>query len=112
MRFAADDVGAELDLMSCLCGVQDKKVKGKIDARNSLETYVYNLKSSVEDKLKGKISEADAAKVKSAIAETVEWLDEHSDGEQVRTTPQPHWLGALTRHDFVPLEGGTHLFVT
>ena len=70
-------------------------MKGKIDARNSLETYVYNLKSSVEDKLKGKISEADATKVKSAIAETVEWLDEHSDGEQVCSAPQPHGLWAI-----------------
>ena len=69
-----------------LCsGAQDKLVKGKIDARNSLETYVYNIKSSVEDKLKGKISEEDAEKVKKAIAETVEWLDENSDAEQARS---------------------------
>jgi len=61
---------------------QDKKVKGKIDSRNSLETYVYNMKSSVEDKLKGKISEEDAEKVKKAIADTMEWLDENSDAEQ------------------------------
>lgn len=33
----------------------DKKVKGKVDARNKLETYVYQIKSSVEDKLKGKV---------------------------------------------------------
>ena len=65
---------------------QDKKVKGKIDARNSLETYVYNIKSSVEDKLKGKISEDEAEKVKKAIADTVEWLDENSDAEQVSST--------------------------
>lgn len=31
---------------------QDKKVKAKIDARNQLETYIYNMKSTVEDKMK------------------------------------------------------------
>mmetsp|Transcript_6958 Transcript_6958/g.20314 ORF Transcript_6958/g.20314 Transcript_6958/m.20314 type:complete len:673 (+) Transcript_6958:162-2180(+) len=60
----------------------DKKVKGKVDARNKLETYVYQIKSSVEDKLKDKISEEDAEKVKKAVADTLEWLDENSDAEQ------------------------------
>lgn len=61
---------------------QDKKVKGKIDARNALETSVYNMKSSVEDKLKDKISAEDAKKVKAAITDINEWLDENSDAEQ------------------------------
>jgi hypothetical protein len=34
---------------------QDKAVKGKIDARNSLETFLYNAKSTVEDKAKDKV---------------------------------------------------------
>lgn len=55
--------------------VQDKKVKGKIDARNKLETYVYNIKSSIEDKLKDKISEDDAETVKKAVSDTLEWCD-------------------------------------
>lgn len=42
------------------------------------------MKSSVEDKLKDKISEEDAKKVKAAITEINEWLDENSDAEQVR----------------------------
>ena len=53
--------------------LQDKKVKGKIDARNKLETYVYNIKSSVEDKLKDKISEEEAESVKKAVADALEW---------------------------------------
>lgn len=53
--------------------LQDKKVKGKIDARNKLETYVYNIKSSVEDKLKDKISEEEAETVKKAVSDALEW---------------------------------------
>jgi len=83
-------------LSSLSVHLQDKKVKGKIDARNSLETYVYNIKSSVEDKLKGKISEDEAEKVKKAIADTVEWLDENSDAEQVSEPSYVHFWGVLS----------------
>ncbi|GIL68671.1 hypothetical protein Vafri_21913 [Volvox africanus] len=60
---------------------QDKAVKSKIDARNQLETYCYNMKSTVEDKLKGKIDEDDKEKVLTAVKEALEWLDENSDAE-------------------------------
>lgn len=33
------------------------QVKGRIDARNSLETYCYNMKSTIEDKLGDKVSD-------------------------------------------------------
>jgi hypothetical protein len=32
--------------------LQDKAVKAKIDAKNQLETYIYSVKSTVEDKAK------------------------------------------------------------
>lgn len=32
------------------------QMKGRIDARNSLEAYCFNVKNTVEDKLAGKIS--------------------------------------------------------
>lgn len=31
---------------------QDKAIKDRVDAKNSLETFCYNMKSSAEDKLK------------------------------------------------------------
>ena len=42
---------------------QDKAVKGRIDARNSLETYCYNMKSTVDDKLGDKLGDDDKEKV-------------------------------------------------
>lgn len=41
---------------------EDKAVKDRIDARNSLESYLYNMKNMLDDEEKGvagKISEAD-----------------------------------------------------
>jgi heat shock protein 5 len=34
---------------------QDKAVKARVDAKNQLETYAYNIKSTVEDKAKDKV---------------------------------------------------------
>jgi molecular chaperone DnaK (HSP70) len=39
---------------------QDKAVKARIDAKNQLETYAYNIKSTVEDKAKDKVRAQDA----------------------------------------------------
>ena len=38
---------------------QDKKVKGRVDAKNALETYVYNLRSTMDDKLGEKLAPDD-----------------------------------------------------
>ena len=37
----------------------DKKVKGRVDARNALETYVFNMRSTMDDKLGDKLSADD-----------------------------------------------------
>lgn len=60
---------------------QDKKVKDRVDAKNQLETYLFNIKGSVEDKLKDKISEDDQEKALEAIKEAMDWLEENSDAE-------------------------------
>jgi heat shock protein 5 len=44
---------------------QDKAVKDRIEGRNQLETYIYNMKSTVEDKMKDKISEVCAVQRKA-----------------------------------------------
>ncbi len=36
---------------------------------------MYNIKSSIEDKLKEKVSQEDAETVKKAVSDTLEWLD-------------------------------------
>ena len=50
---------------SCFWFVQDKKLKGGIDARNSLETYCYNMKTTIEDKLGDQLEDDDKDKVGS-----------------------------------------------
>lgn len=61
---------------------QDKAVKGRIDARNSLETYCYNMKSTIEDKLGDKVGDEEKETVKTAVDDALEWLDDNQDAEE------------------------------
>eukprot|EP00968_Pinguiococcus_pyrenoidosus_P028118 scaffold7641_cov277-Pinguiococcus_pyrenoidosus.AAC.1 len=63
---------------------EDKMMKAKIDAKNSLESYLYNLKNMLNDDEKGiadKIPEADKAELESAIDEALDWLEENPEAE-------------------------------
>ncbi|KAK3863890.1 hypothetical protein Pcinc_030375 [Petrolisthes cinctipes] len=55
---------------------EDEKQRGRITAKNNLESYCFNMKASVEDdKVKDKIPEADRDQVAQACRETLAWLD-------------------------------------
>ncbi|KAM0936076.1 putative Heat shock protein 70 family [Dioscorea sansibarensis] len=63
---------------------EDKKVKERIDARNKLETYIYNMKSSISDgdKLADKLDSEDKEKMESELKEALEWLDENQTADK------------------------------
>jgi heat shock protein 5 len=61
----------------------DKKVKAKIDAKNSLENYIYSMKNTVEDKEKStKFSEGEKTEITNATTEQQEWLNANPEAEQ------------------------------
>lgn len=63
---------------------EDKKVKARIDAKNGLEGYLYNLKNTLEDDEKGladKLSEEDKEELDSVINEALDWVDENPEAE-------------------------------
>ena len=63
---------------------EDKKVKERIDARNSLETYVYNMKNQIsdKDKLADKLESDEKEKIETAVKEALEWLDDNQSMEK------------------------------
>jgi len=64
---------------------EDKKMKDRIDGRNDLEGYCYNLKNMLEDEEKGiadKISEEDKETIEEAVNEALEWLDDNQEAEK------------------------------
>lgn len=63
---------------------QDKALKEKIDAKNSLENYVYTMRNTIEDKekLADKIEAEDKDKIKEALQTAQDWLKEHEEAEK------------------------------
>lgn len=64
---------------------EDKKVKGRIDARNGLESYVYNLKNQLDDDEKGladKLSPEDKKELQDTIDETLDWMEENPEADK------------------------------
>ncbi|XP_041371712.1 heat shock cognate 71 kDa protein-like [Gigantopelta aegis] len=54
----------------------DDKQRDRIQAKNGLESYAFNMKSTVEDeKLKDKISESDKKTITDKCSEVIQWLD-------------------------------------
>jgi len=64
---------------------EDKKVKERIDARNGLESYLYNLKNTLNDDEKGvadQLSAEDKKELEDIIDETLDWMDENPEAEK------------------------------
>ncbi|KAI1211384.1 78 KDA glucose-regulated protein-like protein precursor [Annulohypoxylon truncatum] len=59
---------------------EDKATRERIEARNGLENYAFNLKNQVndEDGLGGKIDEEDKETILDAVKEATEWLEENA----------------------------------
>jgi molecular chaperone DnaK (HSP70) len=55
---------------------EDEKQKDRISAKNGLESYCFNMKTTIEDeKVKEKISEEDRKKISDKCDEAIKWLD-------------------------------------
>ncbi|KAB7500548.1 Heat shock protein cognate 4 [Armadillidium nasatum] len=62
---------------------EDEKLKERVTAKNSLESYCFNMKSTVEDeKLKDKISDEEKTKIIEACNDTIKWLDSNQLAEK------------------------------
>ncbi|KAM7254118.1 hypothetical protein ACFE04_031800 [Oxalis oulophora] len=61
---------------------EDEEVKKKVEAKNALENYAYNMRNTVKDeKFAGKLDPADKGKIEKAIDESIEWLDSNQLAE-------------------------------
>jgi len=62
---------------------EDEEVAARIAARNGLESYAYNLRNSLQDeKVGGKLEEADKNKLKEAVDDAIKWLDESAEASK------------------------------
>jgi len=63
---------------------EDKKVKGRVEAKNAVENYLYSMKNTVEDKKKAgdKISEDDKKTILDAVEEGIKWVDGNPEADE------------------------------
>jgi len=61
---------------------QDKADKERVEARNSLEGYLYNMKNSINDTLQGKLQDDDKELLTTTVEEALVWLEDHPAAEK------------------------------
>ncbi|XP_073306568.1 luminal-binding protein 5-like [Primulina huaijiensis] len=63
---------------------EDRKVKERIDARNGLESYLYNMRNQIDDKdkLADKLDPDEKEKIEAVTKEALQWMDDSQDAEK------------------------------
>ena len=62
---------------------EDEKQRDRITAKNALEGYAFQMKSTIEEEaIKSKISEDDRKKINEKVEETLKWLDSNTMAEK------------------------------
>ncbi|KAK8581542.1 hypothetical protein V6N12_071761 [Hibiscus sabdariffa] len=55
---------------------EDEELKKKVEAKNALENYAYNMRNTIKDeKISSKLPAADKKKIEDAIEQAIQWLD-------------------------------------
>jgi L1 cell adhesion molecule like protein len=62
---------------------EDKKAMERVEAKNELESYLYNARNSFrEEKVKEKMVSEDLEKVEALLKENIDWLDANPDADK------------------------------
>merc|ERR1719412_3348875 len=86
---------------------EDEIAKGKIAAKNSFESYIFNVKNTLDDeKLKDKISADDRSTIEKKTSELLAWLDANQLGEKEEYEDKQKELEAVVKPIFTKLYGG------
>merc|ERR1712057_39129 len=87
---------------------EDEANKDRIEAKNGLENYAYNLKNTVSDeKLKDKIEEGDKKTIEEKCDEVINWLDNNQSAEKEEYEEKQKELECLCNPMMQKLYAGT-----
>jgi len=86
---------------------QDESNRARIEAKNSLENYAFQMRNTMNDeKLSSKLSAADKTKINDAITNTTRWLDAHQSAEKEEYEEKQKALEAVILPILQNLSGG------
>jgi len=88
---------------------EDAKLKGKVEARNELESYAYSLKNQIGDKEKlgGKLSDEEKTTIEEQINEKIAWLEENVDADAEEMKAQKKEMEDIVQPIIAKLYQGT-----
>ncbi|CAG8575740.1 5138_t:CDS:2 [Diversispora eburnea] len=84
---------------------EDEKVAQKIQARNGLESYSYNLRNTLQ-KIAGKLEASDKKKLEDSIQETITWLENNQEAEKEEYEYKQKSLEEVANPIMMKLYGG------
>ena len=62
---------------------EDRKIKDRVDARNGLESYLYNLKNTLDDdSTGGSLPPDDRKELLDSVDETLDWIDDYPEADK------------------------------
>jgi len=63
---------------------EDRIAKGRIDAKNNLNNYIYTMRNTIEDKdkLADKLDDTDKNTIADAITEAEDWLNSNGEADE------------------------------
>jgi len=86
---------------------EDEANRARIEAKNSLENYVFQIKNSMNDeKLAGKVPEDAKKRVMDAINDTTRWIDSNQSAEKEEFEEKQKALEAIVLPILQNLSGG------
>jgi len=62
----------------------DKKLKARVESKNTLENYIYSVRNAIndEEKLAKVITPEDKKTIEGVVKDTTEWVDSHQSAEK------------------------------
>merc|ERR550525_301737 len=86
---------------------EDRMMQEKVEAKNGLESYCFNMKSTIEDEnFKGKISDEDRSAIKEKCEEAIRWLDGNQTAEKDEYADKLAEVEAVCKPIVTKLYGG------
>mmetsp|Transcript_7085 Transcript_7085/g.11186 ORF Transcript_7085/g.11186 Transcript_7085/m.11186 type:complete len:646 (-) Transcript_7085:148-2085(-) len=86
---------------------QDDAAAARVEAKNKLESYSYNVRNTLNDKkLEGKIATADKERAQKSVDETIEWIEKNQNAEVDEFQDKQKELEAIINPILSKLYGG------
>jgi len=87
---------------------EDKASKERVEARNSLENYAYQVRNTINDneKVGDKLSAEDKSTVEDAVKETIDWLEQNQMSDKDEFDSKYKELEKVVQPIFGKLYGG------